>query len=377
MSSRSISTSGYDGDSVPADSVPADAISADSIPAHPGELVPLEFEGVIRSVHPGVVNVELPDRSAPVESRYFVSLVTRPRDRTALSVFIDHPHGAGISGMSVGSRARGTSDGLLVAGLPPLRYVDCEGSTADRRSRDGCFTGRLLLPPATVTAIIAPDLQHALVRMLLGNPAFRRGLVPLLAPADTGGSEEPCVARARRILEPLGDSGATLRDGVPPGLTGGSRQSSSSDPALLIGLGPGFTPAGDDFIAGAILAEDLQAAAPLPMILNFSAAPRLDRAALHTALHRTTTGGATILKLALQGRPPLFVHTVCDILSRSDLSVEIRARRAASVAAGFGHSSGLDFLTGFLWRAGFRRSRYDRRKDDRRDNRQDRRHDGP
>jgi hypothetical protein len=307
---------------------PETAFGADPVIAHPGELVPAEFEGVAASVHSGLVNIELP-------GHYFVSLVTDHRDRTALSVFVESPRLGRIANARVGGRARGTPEGLQIPGLPFLRYA------TGRR-----FTGRLELPGTRVSVITSPATLRALGATLRENPAYHRGLVPLLARAGATGPEDPFVTRARSILGLEAGSAATNRGVSPTGLNGNDPpRPRETGPTRLIGLGPGFTPAGDDFLAGAILAEALwrvPAANPSP----------INRADIRAGLRRTTTGGATILMLALEGRPPLFVHTVCDILSRPDLSVDSRAADAAAVAARYGHSSGLDLLTGFLWRAG-------------------------
>lgn len=113
------------------------------------------------------------------------------------------------------------------------------------------------------------------------------------------------------------------------------------DPAELIGAGPGFTPAGDDLIAGALVAA------------HATADPRLTswqlcvRQLLTTG--RTTAVSRAILHCALDGYATSelaeYVQALCGAVSdsnRHDLE------RATTNLLGVGHSSGAALMTGVL-----------------------------
>jgi hypothetical protein len=110
---------------------------------------------------------------------------------------------------------------------------------------------------------------------------------------------------------------------------------SVSSVSILIGLGIGFTPAGDDFVSGVILGQTMRGGM-LP-----SAA---DRAAVRNRLRSTTAGGASLLRVALYGAPPAYQMEMVDALATG------RVAAALAIARGHGHSSGLDALSGLLWR---------------------------
>jgi hypothetical protein len=182
---------------------------------------------------------------------------------------------------------------------------------------------------------VARELQVILEQH--GSPDSFRGLV-------TGADENPFVAKARRMLaewSPAGAEGDAAR--VSPALT-----------ALLdiVGLGVGFTPSGDDFLAGALLSHALTADAEVGGGATADAAgepaPPLDPqdSRVREALARTTAGGCTLLWLALHGRFPAYLLDLGRALAGSEADT---LREAAGRAFGHGETSGMDSVSGLVW----------------------------
>ncbi len=99
----------------------------------------------------------------------------------------------------------------------------------------------------------------------------------------------------------------------------------------LVGLGPGLTPAGDDFLVGALMA--------FPHILR---SPLLEG-----ALSGTTPAGRTLLWMALKRSFPAYLVAFADSIARSDSMQAIE--RAVRAACAHGETSGSDALAGFCW----------------------------
>ena len=166
----------------------------------------------------------------------------------------------------------------------------------------------------------AQDLASVLLQH--ENPAGLAGLVD-------GGDATPLVRRARPSAAQLADGlarfdAALLLAGAEP----------------LLGLGPGLTPSGDDFLAGFLGTAVLA----LP-----HAAPRLREVGaqvLRLAEARTTLLSRAFLAHALDGAlaPPV------DALAAAILSAAPRetVARAARAASGLGHTSGMDMLAGMV-----------------------------
>jgi Protein of unknown function (DUF2877) len=171
------------------------------------------------------------------------------------------------------------------------------------------------------------------------------------------------VARTRELAEalaadvPANGFGALLVGAKPAFLLAGAvpaardlAQACAADDAPaaaraaepLIGLGPGLTPAGDDYVGGAFFARALLGAAASQNAAGWMAAAGRVRA---LAAERTHPISAALLSdlLAGEGHGPLH-----------DLAVALidDAPRATSLAAArrliaLGHSSGWDMLAGF------------------------------
>jgi hypothetical protein len=154
-----------------------------------------------------------------------------------------------------------------------------------------------------------------------------------------GEPDNSFVARAMKVLK--GDRSATHRAVRRKVLSG------------LVGLGPGSTPSGDDFIAGALLGEtalrlllstEAKAVADSlePMIPCFK-----ENEDLWMTMNRTTDAGKTLLWQALQGHfPNYLIETVRSV---SDAEGKQEIADAVERAVARGATSGTDAMTGFVF----------------------------
>jgi hypothetical protein len=121
----------------------------------------------------------------------------------------------------------------------------------------------------------------------------------------------------------------------------------------LIGLGPGSTPAGDDFVAGALMGEETLKllSAPEPKAVaepQDTVIPWVEeREGLWAAMSRTNDAGKTLLWQALQGHFPGYL--IETLRSVSDAEGKQGIVAAVDKAVGRGATSGTDALTGFLF----------------------------
>ena len=154
-----------------------------------------------------------------------------------------------------------------------------------------------------------------------------------------GEPNNPFVARAMRVLS--GDRSAASRAVRLNALSG------------LVGLGPGSTPSGDDFIAGALLgetalrllwsAESKAVADSLEPMIPWSKG----KEDLWIAMNRTTDAGKTLLWQALQGHFPNYLIETVRCVSEAKGRQEIADAVERAVVRG--ETSGTDALTGFLF----------------------------
>ena len=107
----------------------------------------------------------------------------------------------------------------------------------------------------------------------------------------------------------------------------------------LAGLGTGLTPAGDDFLAGAMLWAWLTHPAPGPLC----------QALVEVAAPRTTTLSAAFLHAAARGECDATWHRLLAVLS-TDGAAQLAP--AVQQIMAHGATSGADMLAGFLWMAG-------------------------
>ena len=108
----------------------------------------------------------------------------------------------------------------------------------------------------------------------------------------------------------------------------------------LLGLGPGLTPSGDDFLAGFLGLAVLASPDTAPLLR------KVGRGMLRLAEARTTLLSRAFLAHALVGAlaPPV------DALAAAILSGAPRqaVAQAARAASGLGHTSGMDMLAGIV-----------------------------
>lgn len=121
----------------------------------------------------------------------------------------------------------------------------------------------------------------------------------------------------------------------------------------LVGLGPGSTPSGDDFITGVLLGEEA-----LRLLLATEAKAVADglepmipcskgKEDLWLAMDRTNDAGNTLLWQALQGHFPQYLIETVRAVSEAKEKKEIAD--AVERAVSRGATSGTDALTGFLF----------------------------
>ncbi len=149
----------------------------------------------------------------------------------------------------------------------------------------------------------------------------RHWRVPLAFPLDGAGARADTLARACAADDPARSAEAAT---------------------ALLGLGPGLTPAGDDFTGGAFFARALLARAGIVD----AAAWQAGASAVRTAAARLTHPiGAALLGDLLAGEGWAPLHDLAAALARDD---EPAALDAAGRLTRLGHSSGWDLLAGFV-----------------------------
>jgi hypothetical protein len=182
-------------------------------------------------------------------------------------------------------------------------------------------------------AAIAAYLPFLHARALHRAPAG--SLLELLgAPACTDGLGAAVLSKAQAAAQ-------ILREGW-----GGDLEQLQVGAAGLAGLGGGLTPAGDDFLAGAMLGAWLAHPAPGPLC----------RVLVEAAAPRTTTLSAAFLGAAARGECSAPWHALLTALRKgreSDIETALQGVLA------HGATSGADTLAGFLhliWDADLHRS---------------------
>ncbi len=146
----------------------------------------------------------------------------------------------------------------------------------------------------------------------------------------------PLAVRGRAASSPLLDRAAPGIDALAAWLGRGAAEAPPGDAIeRLVGLGPGLTPSGDDFLGGMMIA--LRAAA------SYAAADRLAGAVMARARRATGRISLSHLAAAAGGEGAAALHETLAALDRMD-----DAALDAGLAAidRIGHSSGWDALAG-------------------------------
>ena len=107
--------------------------------------------------------------------------------------------------------------------------------------------------------------------------------------------------------------------------------------SCLVGMGPGLTPSGDDFLCGFIAASQASGSPALVSALG---------QAVELSLAATGEISASLLRCALAGQWPQPLADLADALAAESCR---DALNALDMLCGLGHSSGADIATGFLF----------------------------
>ena len=116
----------------------------------------------------------------------------------------------------------------------------------------------------------------------------------------------------------------------------------STAAGALLGLGPGLTPSGDDFLGGAFFARRVLAASERDPRWT-----RATRAVVEQARERTHAISAALLSDMTEGHGHAPLHDLATALAAGPAAAA-DALAAAQRLARLGHSSGWDILTGLL-----------------------------
>jgi hypothetical protein len=185
-------------------------------------------------------------------------------------------------------------------------------------------------PPRSLEWHVA-DLRHGLAALAraAARRAPREGLGVLIPPLTDGGrppaaAASPLLRRAAAGVSALAEWLARDGGSPPPDRAG-----------VLIGLGPGLTPSGDDLIAGALVA--------LHTFSRPAAAERLSAWALALAATRTGVISRAHLAAAAAGEAAEPLHRV---LAAICAGAETGLERELDAIDRIGHCSGWDALAG-------------------------------
>ncbi len=170
------------------------------------------------------------------------------------------------------------------------------------------------------------SLPRAALELLAGKAArYARtdGLAPLVAPGRAASS--PLLDRAAPGIEALAGWLATGAVAAPP----------VAGIAILLGLGPGLTPSGDDYLGGMMIA--------LRATGRDAAADRLSGAVMARARRDTGRISFSHLAAAAEGEGAAALHETLAALDRAD---EPALDAGLAAIDRIGHSSGWDALAG-------------------------------
>jgi hypothetical protein len=173
--------------------------------------------------------------------------------------------------------------------------------------------------------------------------ALRHGAARLAAAAAALG--EPAGFGARLLGKPLQfplTRAAGRADDLAAACAADDPSAAAAAALGLLGLGPGLTPSGDDFVGGAFFARARLVRADVGDAPGWRAAAEAVRVAAAWATHPVS---AALLGDLLDGEAWAPLHALCDALAGAD---DGAARAAARRLVGLGHSSGWDVLAGLV-----------------------------
>jgi hypothetical protein len=207
---------------------------------------------------------------------------------------------------------------------------------------------RLALTPA-VTWNPCPDYSRLAhwPQVVARNLAWLRQHLPLEAPQASLAARPLALTQgafgSRPSLALVQSRAGALTDGVRQGYEQGDVGRMAAFAGRLAGLGPGLTPAGDDWLAGWLVG--LRAAAAmngdrLPLDLD-----AVGRAVVGSARPRTSRLSLAFLQAAADGAVAEPWHKLLAALADAD---QMPLRHAAAEVMRHGATSGSDMLAGFL-----------------------------
>lgn len=279
--------------------------------------------GVVSAIYRRAANIEL-------SSGYYLSIVVRREDMSACAVRVDR---LPFTDADIGSPVQLHKDRVA---LHHKTAPDIDLTRA--RLWDATY-----VPQQRV----APRCVAEQVRSALRRHGADGGFLPLAI----GGEMNPFAAHAARVLGSGGMTRAT-----PDALAGLEK---------LVGLGPGLTPSGDDFLSGVFACRAL-----------LQQGPAVESEQIWLALPRTTTAGRTLLRMTLSYLFPAYLLSLLRSLESAcgqdhlpgdahhageghspaeghSLGEAAEQRVAAVVQESVGHgaTSGTDALAGIAWYA--------------------------
>ncbi len=256
----------------------------------------------LAGVHPGVLSVRHPDGA-------LVSLVGDVARAEARALVLDP---GDLSGLLRWARRAKPA--------PALSYAEGESATLGPFSIDlsACRTW----DPRPALARAAEELRRA---------EWRR-------PGAAGEVQAALAGLLQRRLPPE----SVFRAGAFRDAFRSRLEDADDCPWSLAGFGPGTTPAGDDFLAGCLLARRLWPGAG-------GGAPRVPPA----CFPRTTAAGQALLRAADQGAFPAHLAALGPALAAACADGDYGGLEAAAERFfAHGATSGTDALAGFLFGAG-------------------------
>jgi hypothetical protein len=173
--------------------------------------------------------------------------------------------------------------------------------------------------------------------------ALRRGAAVLAAAAPSLGRPEGFGARlvGAPLAFPLAEAAAPAA-ALAEACAGDAPDDAAAAALALLGLGPGLTPSGDDFVGGAFFARAVLSRASAGDPEAWRAAAATVREAAARATHRIS---AALLGDLLDGNGWEPLHGLAAALARDDGAAALHAARRLTR---LGHSSGWDLLAGFV-----------------------------
>jgi len=185
------------------------------------------------------------------------------------------------------------------------------------------WSGRIRRSAASAFGARISRRGRASLLSLLAGRGSPEGLLGLVA--DTSDSPAARFARtffcARRGGSETRPAAATLDRGL----------------GSLVGLGPGLTPSGDDFVTGYLLAK----------VIAGESLARAAASSIRSRLGSTSPAGRTLLSAALDRRFPHYLHEFVEAWAEAkDAEGE---EEAVSKALSHGSTSGTDALAGLVF----------------------------